>query len=363
MRRCLCLVLAVGMLAASAQAERVKDIVIIQGVRSNPIWGYGLVIGLQGTGDDAAVSRRALASVLRRSGLVMDPEDVSSKNIASVLVTAELPAFGRVGSTIDVTVSSIGDAASLQGGMLLMTPLRGADGEVYAVSQGSLTIGGFASSGESASVTQNHPTVGRIPNGAIIEQEELADIVEHGAITLALLYSDFTTADTIARAINTIYPNSAIAKDAGAVVVQLPPTLTPKDLAGFIDKIGALEVEVDQRAVVVINERTGTIIFGENVGISTAAISHGNLSVVTTERPVVSQPRPFAPRGASTERLPRTSIDAVEEVRAIAVVKKKISVSQLARALNAMGFSPRDLITVLEALREAGALQAELKVM
>ncbi len=363
MRRCLCLILAVGILAAPAQSERVKDIVNIQGVRGNPIWGYGLVIGLQGSGDDAPVSRRALASVLRRSGLVVDPADISSKNIASVLVTAELPAFGRVGSTIDVTVSSIGDAASLQGGLLLMTPLRGADGAVYAVSQGSLTIGGYASSGEGASVTQNHPTVGRIPNGATIEREELAEIVEHGAITLALRYPDFTTADTIANAINTLYPNSACAKDAGAIVVQLPSTLTPSELAGFVDKIGALEVEMDRQAVIVINERTGTIIFGENVGISTTAISHGNLSVVTTERPVVSQPLPFAPRGATTERLPRTTIDAVEEVRAIAVVKRKVSVAQLARALNAMGFSPRDLITVLEALREAGALQAELKVM
>jgi len=362
MKRVLALVLAMSLAALPASAERIKDIVNVQGVRSNPIWGYGLVIGLDGTGDNAAVSRRALASILRRSGIVLEPEDITSDNIASVLVTADLPPFARVGSTIDVTVSSIGNAESLLGGMLLMTPLMGADGEVYAVSQGSLTVGGFSATGNAASVNKNHVTVGRIPGGATVEREELADFIENGQISLNLLNPDVTTADAIAKAINAIYRRSAVAVDAGTVSVLLPPTTTPATLMGFLDKIMNLTVKVDQPALVVINERTGTIVVGQNVGISTVAISHGNLSIVTTEKDFISQPLPFS-RTGRTQRIERTEIQAIEEDRSIHVVPKQVSVSELARALNAMGLTPRDLVAIFEALRRAGALQAELRIM
>jgi len=356
------LVAAMLLPGVPTRAERIKDIVDIQGVRSNPLVGYGLVVGLNGTGDDSTVSRRALANILRRSGLVLAPKDVSSKNIASVLVTAVLPPFARKGSTIDVTISAIGSASSLQGGTLLMTPLIGADLQVYAVAQGPLSVGGFAASGESSSVSKNHPTVGRIPNGATVEKEELAEFVENGRITLQLRNSDFSTADKIANVINALYPGSSIAVDAGTVLVQIPRTITRGNLTGFIDQIGTLQVEVDLPALVVINERTGTIVVGENVGISTVAISHGNLSIITREKDYASQPPPFSKAG-TTQTLHRTDIEAKEEQGVLHVVPRQVSVSELARALNAMGLTPRDLISIFEVLRQAGALQARLKII
>ncbi len=350
-------------LASPVRAERIKDIVDIQGVRSNPLLGYGLVVGLNGTGDDSAASRRALASILRKSGrLVLDPKDVASKNIASVIVTTELPPFGRKGSTIDVTVSAFGDATSLQGGTLLMTTLMGADKQVYAVAQGAISIGGFSASGQSSTVSKNHATVGRIPGGATVEKEEIADFVENGKVTLQLRNPDFTTAEKIAKAINAAFKDSSNAVDAGTITVEVPKTLTKADLTGFIDKICALKVKVDLPALVVINERTGTIIVGENVGISTVAISHGNLSIVTKEKDFISQPPPWS-KGGTSERVHRTDIVAKEEAGALHVVPRQVSVSELARALNAMGLTPRDLISIFEALRQAGALQAQLKIM
>ncbi|HDY64696.1 MAG TPA: flagellar basal body P-ring protein FlgI [Phycisphaerae bacterium] len=347
---------------SSALGERIKDITDIQGVRSNPILGYGLVVGLDGTGDDAPVSQRAMASILRNFGLVLNPEDLSSKSIASVMVTTQLPAFGRKGSTIDVTVSAIGDATSLQGGMLLMTPLKGADKQVYAVAQGSITVGGFLASGQDASVTKNHTAVGRIPGGATIEREEIADWFENGRITLNLRNPDFATAGRIAKAINSVFPNSSYAEDAGAIHVTIPKKLRKADLTGFVDKINSQIVQVDMPAIVVINERTGTIVVGQNVGISMVAISHGNLTIVTQEKDYVVQPLPFSETG-TTEKVHRTELEAIEEQAALHVVPRQVSVSELARALNAMGLTPRDLIAIFEALRKAGALQAQLKIM
>lgn len=349
-------------LTLPVQGERIKDIVNIQGIRSNPLWGYGLVVGLNGTGDSSAVSRRALASTLRHSGLVLDPDDLSSKNIASVIVTAELPPFARKGSTVDVTVSAIGKASSLQGGILLMTPLMGPDNQVYAVAQGSLSIGGFSASGASSSVSKNHTTVGRIPSGATIEKEEIANYVENGCIVLQLRNPDFTTAENVANAIDSIFPGSSTPLNAGTIKIEIPKSLTKRNLPAFIDRIGALQVKVDMPALVVINERTGTIIVGEKVGISTVAISHGNLSIVTKEKDFVSQPLPFS-RSGTTEKMSRTEITATEERGALHVVPRQVSVSELARALNAMGLTPRDLISIFEALRQAGALQAQLKIM
>jgi flagellar P-ring protein precursor FlgI len=363
MKHWVAVAIVVATLAAPACAERVKDIVDVKGIRSNPLQGYGLVVGLSGTGDDSPVSKRMLTNLLRRSGLVMTPADVSSKNVAFVTVTAELGPFSRSGTTIDVTISATGNATSLQGGTLLLTPLQGADGQVYAVAQGSLTLGGFSASGQKSSVSQNHATVGLIPNGASVEREELATFLdESGAITLSLRNPDFSTAEAVRNAVNSLYPAAAETLDGGTVRVRVPPDKARKELAALVDKIGNLDVKVDSPAVVVINERTGTVVVGQNVGISMVAISHGNLSIITQEKEDVSQPQPFS-RTGTTEKTQRTEITAVEEMGTLRVVPHQVSVAELARALNAMGLSPRDLISIFEALRQAGALQAQLKVM
>ena len=363
MRHWMAAILAILLLCASpVKAERIKDIVEIVGVRGNQLWGTGLVIGLDGTGDDSEASRQAVASFLRRTGQVISPDDASSKNIAIVAVTTELPPFARKGTRIDVTVSALGDASSLQGGTLLMTTLTGADGQVYATVQGSISTGGFAVSGETASVTKNHNTVGRIPSGAIIEKEEIADFVENGHMTLQLRNADFTTAGRIAKAINAAFKQSAFAMDAGTVRVRIPPTLKRSQLVRFIDRMGALQVEVDFPAVVVINERTGTIVVGQNVGISMVAIAHGNLSIKTQEKTFVSQPTPLS-RVGSTEKYLESEITAAEEISNLYVIRRKVSVAELAEVLNAMGLTPRDLVSIFEALRNAGALQAELRIM
>jgi flagellar P-ring protein FlgI len=347
-------------LSSPCFGERIKDIADVKGVRGNPIWAYGLVIGLNGTGDDSPLSRRALTNILRRSGLVLDPADLASKNIASVIVTAELPPFGRSGSQIDVTVSAIGNATSLQGGTLLTTPLVAADGQVYAVAQGPVSIGGFSASGENATVSKNHATAGRVPNGATIEKEELATFVENGALLLQLRNPDFTTARNVAQAVADVQ-QGATAVDAATIRVPINPKFSRAETVALIDRISNLDVKVDQPAIVVINERTGTIIVGEKVTISSVAISHGNLSIVTEEKDYVSQPLPFSEKG-STEKVHRTDIQ-VKEDKGKMVVVPRVSVSELAKALNAMGMTPRDLIAIFEALRQAGALQAQLKVI
>lgn len=346
----------------SATAGRIKDIADIQGVRGNPLWGYGLVVGLNGTGDDSEVSRRAMANILRRSGLVLNPKDLTSKNITSVIVTAELQPFARKGSRMDITVSTIGNASSLQGGTLLMTPLAGADGEVYAVGQGPMSVGGFSAGGKSASVTKNHITVGRVPNGATVEREELATFAENGIVTWTLRNPDFATADRMAQAINKTFPKAARALDAGTVRVLLPGKMSAQEITAAIHQLGMLDVEVDQPAVVVINERSGTIVVGQNVTISLVAISHGSLSIIKQEKESVSQPAPLS-RAGTTEKVNRTEIDVVEEGGSLQVVKSTLSVAELARALNALGLTPRDLVSIFEALKEAGALQASLKVI
>lgn len=365
MRRNLLTILLLVLAATSAaRAERIKDIVTIKGVRDNPLWGIGLVTGLDGTGDDSAVSRRALVNMLRRAGRILQPNDVSSKNIASVSVKAKLGAFNRRGSKIDVTVSTIGSCKSLLGGTLEMTPLRGADGQVYAVAQGPLSVGGFKVSGQSSTIVENIPTVGRIPSGADVEREELStdDIVTNGKVALLLRNPDFSTASDMATVINRAFPKSAHASDAGTVTIEVPEEVTKKGLTTFIDQVGQLSVSVDSPAVVVINARTGTIIVGEKVGISTAAIAHGNLTVTTKETERVVTPPPFAEAG-TTETENNTELNVRKERPPLQVVPKPASVSDLARALNAMGLTPRDLISIFEALRDAGALQAELKIM
>lgn len=362
MKRLILLITMVLVVTGPVAAERIKDIVDIKGVRSNPLLGYGLVVGLNGTGDNSTASLRALTNILRRQKLVFNPNDLSSKNIASVIVTAELGPFARRGGKIDVTVSSMGDAKSLQGGTLLMTSLMGADREVYAVAQGAIVLGGFSASGKASSVTKNSVTVGTIPSGGHVEKEELATFVENGEITLQLKNPDFATAHRIAKAINKLYPSSSHAPDAGAVRIKIPKTVTKTKITGFIQKLVALKVTVDMPAIIVINERTGTIIVGEKVGISTVAISQGSLSIVIKETEKVSQPKSFSNTG-ETKATPETKIRAVEEASKLHLVPKQVSVAELARALNQMGLTPRDLIAIFQALRKAGALQAELKIM
>jgi flagellar P-ring protein precursor FlgI len=354
------------------QCERIKDIVDIQGIRSNPLVGTGLVIGLAGTGDSTALSRQMLTNILRSSGLVLPPAALASDNIAVVMVTAELGSFAHEGSRIDVDVSAIGDAQSLQGGILLPTTLKGLDGEgfdgqVYAVAQGPVSIGGWAASGDKASITKNHQTVGRIPGGAIVEKEELSTFVEylggHRFVTLNLRNEDFSTADRISRVINQTYPNSAAVLDAGTIKVKVPAEIGRPGIAGFIHEITKLEVTVDVAAVVVINERTGTIVVGEKVGISAVAISQGSLVVKIKEMEIVSQPTaPFSDAG-TTEIVPDTTIGVEEDEGYLIPVARVVTVADLAKTLNAIGATPRDLIAIFNALKKSGALQAKLVIM
>jgi flagellar P-ring protein precursor FlgI len=362
-----CAIMVCALLTGVGHCERIKDIVDIQGVRSNPLKGTGLVIGLAGTGDTTLLSRQMLTNILRDSGLVLNPSDLTGGNIAVVIVTAELGPFARQGSRTDVDVSAIGDAKSLQGGMLLPTPLEGLDSQVYAVAQGGISIGGWTVSGDKASITKNHQTVGRIPDGAIVEKEEIATFVEYIGgrrfITLNLRNSDFSTAEQISTRINQTCPNSAAVVDAGTVKVKVPGEIGHTGIAGFIDDITSAEVKVDVPAVVVINERTGTIVVGENVGISAVAISQGSLVVKIKEVPIVSQPiAPFSDAG-ETKVVQDTMVGVEEKEGHLIPVTRAVTVSELARTLNAIGATPRDLIAIFNALKKAGALQAKLEIM
>lgn len=362
-----CALLACVLMAGAGQCERIKDIVDIQGLRSNPLSGVGLVIGLAGNGDSGVLSRQMLTNMLRESGLVLTPTDLTSGNIAVVWVTAELGPFAREGSRIDVDVSAIGNAKSLQGGKLLPTPLKGLDGQVYAIADGGVSIGGWTALGDKASITKNHQTVGRIPNGAVVEKEEIATFVEYiggyRLITLNLRNSDFSTAEQIGKAINQNYANSAIVVDAGTVTVKVPSEISREDIAGFIVDITKHEVKVDVPAVVVINERTGTIVVGENVGISAVAISQGSLVVKIKEMPIVSQPTaPFSDAG-DTKVVQDTLIGIEEDEGHLIPMSRSVTVSELAKSLNGIGATPTDLIAIFNALKKAGALQAKLVIM
>ncbi len=349
------------------RAERIKDIVDIQGLRGNPLSGVGLVVGLAGTGDTTLLARQMLTNLLRDSGLVLTPSNLTGGNVAVVWVTAELGPFARQGSRIDIDVSAIGDAKSLQGGKLLATPLKGLDGQVYAVADGGVSIGGWTATGDKASITKNHQTVGRIPDGAIVEKEEIATFVEHiggdRVITLNLRNGDFSTARQVSLAINQGYPDSAVVVDPGTIQVTVPGEIAQEGIAGFIDDITKPEVTVDVPAVVVINERTGTIVVGEKVGISAVAISQGSLVVKIKETELVSQPTaPFSDSG-TTQRVPDTIVGVEENEAYLIPVSRSVTVSELAKSLNAIGATPTDLIAIFNALKKAGALQAKLVIM
>ncbi len=347
--------------APSARAQvRIKDIVDVEGVRANQLFGLGLVVGLDGTGGQSDFTRQLAVEMLRRLNFVTDISAFDSKTVAAVMVTADLPPFATEGTRIDVTVSAIDDTKSLQGGILLLTPLRGADGEVYAVAQGPLSVGGFVISGQAATAQKNHPTVGRIPNGAIVERTVPASFVHRGFIRLLLRTPDPATAHAMARAINQKFPKTAVALDPATVQVTVPNDALD-DPVGFLSAIGELRVNPDVPARVVINERTGTIVAGQNVAISAVAVAHANLAIVTSETPEVSQPAPFGQ--GDTVVVPRTQVDVTEEGGVLRALGPAVTVGDLARALNALGVTPRDIIAIFQALKEAGALHAELIIM
>lgn len=366
-----CLMLAAFGLAPFAPSPahagvRLKDVVDVEGVRDNMLVGYGLVVGLNGTGDSLSNSpftAKSLVGMLERLGINTRGDSLKTKNVAAVMVTATLPPFAAQGSRVDVTVSTLGDAKSLQGGMLLVTPLMGADGEVYAVSQGPVAIGGFSAQGAATSVTKGVPTSGRIANGAIIEREIAFNLKDLPNLRLALRNPDFTTAGRISAAINKeLGGNFAVAHDSSNVTVTMPEK-KKKDLVGLLSRIEQIEIDPDQIAKVVVDEQSGVIVMGENVRISKVAIAQGNLTIRITETPQVSQPNALS-SGGTTEVVDRTAIDISEgRDNKLAVFSPGVSLQQLVQSLNALGIGPRDMITILQSIKAAGALQAEIEVI
>jgi flagellar P-ring protein precursor FlgI len=345
-------------------SSRIKDVAHFTGVRNNSLTGYGLVVGLKGTGDkqQTVFTQQTLKNMLDRFGLNLDNQVIRVQNIAAVVVTADLPAFERPGSKIDVTVSSIGDAASLQGGVLMQTPLFGPDGNVYAVAQGPLVLGGFSAGNDATGVTVNHPTVGRIANGATVERQVvtgLPQIVD--TLDLELDRTDFTNVGRVAQAVNNAFGLTiATALDGRSVRLSLPSDYRQRPVE-FIAAVEAVSVDMDSKAKVVVNERTGTVIIGSDVTISPVSISHGNLSIQIETQFNVSQPQPFS-QGQTTVT-PDQKVKAEEQKSNFVTLGKNATVEDLIRALNALGVTPRDTIAILEALKSAGALQAELEVI
>ena len=355
-----------GSLAPASAQSRIKDIADFEGIRDNLLVGYGLVVGLNGTGDDlgsAVFTRETLIGVLERLGVNARDDNLDTDNVAAVMITANLPPFSRQGTRIDISVSAIGDAESLQGGTLLVTPLLAADGEVYAVAQGPIAVGGFSAGGGAETVTKGTPTSGRIANGAIVEREVIFDLLSLQKVKLSLRNPDLTTAKRMEQAINAFLGGPAArSMDPGTVSVAVPQAYGG-DTVALLTDIEQLRVDVDQLARVVIDEASGTIVMGENVHISTVAIAQGNLTIRITETPQVSQPNPLAQAG-QTAVVPRTDVEIDEgDDRRLAVLSSGVSLQDLVDGLNALGIGPRDMITILQAIKAAGALQAEIEVL
>lgn len=346
---------------ADGFAARIKDIAFVEGVRPNQLVGYGLVVGLNGTGDKSApFTMQSIANMLNRMGLKLDPKAVKVKNTAAVLITAELPPFIKAGSKIDILVSSVGDATSLQGGTLISSPLKGPDGVVYAVAQGAMALAGF-SAGKTATVTKNHQTAGKISGGAIIEKEVPIDFAMN-SIFISLRSPDFTTAERIAGVINQ-NQKAAVARpvDAGSVKISIPEE-DRASLVQYISKIEGLDIRPDNVTKIVVNERTGTVVMGENVRLSTVAISHGDISIEVKTQYYISQPAPFSQKG-------ETVVQPVEETKVqesksnLILMPESVTLGEVVRALNLVGVTPRDLVAILQAIKAAGALQAELEII
>ncbi len=350
--------------SAFAQS-RVKDLIEVEGVRDNQLIGYGIVVGLKGTGDGLKSSpqtRQTIEAMLERLGVNTRGLDMQSKNVASVMVTATLPPFSTQGSKIDVSVSALGDSKSLEGGTLIVTPLMGADGQVYAVAQGQLTVGGFTATGSSGTnVGRGVPTNGRVANGAIIERELRFNLAQMTEIRLALRNPDFTTARRIAKAINQNLGVGAANVENPSTVVLSRPIGYPGDMVGLISRIESLPITPDTVAKIVVDESSGIVVMGENVRVSTVAVAQGNLTISVQEDPFVSQPAPFS-RG-ETVAGSRSSVDVEEDSGDLTVVRGGVPLRELVAGLNALGVNPRDLIQILQALKAAGALQADIEVM
>ncbi len=369
---------------STVHAARIKDIAGIGGVRANQLIGYGLVVGLMGTGDDVknGFTKETIANMLSRHGMSMKGREPKAKNVAAVMVTAQLPAFAKTGARIDITVSSMGDATSLQGGQLLMTPLRAGDGDVYAVAQGALVLGGFSAGGANASMTKNQTNVAIIANGASVEREVKFAFGQDKKFLINLFSPDFTTAVKLAAILGqTVKGVEAQAVDSGTVAVKLGPFFEG-NMAEMISTVENIDVPVEHVAVVVMNEKTGTVVMGENVRISTIAVAHGNLSIQIKENLNVSQPLPFAPGppagsepiknkkdgtivapGGQTVVTKDTNITAQEEKKQLMVVPRGVTIQDVVTALNAIGVTPRDLITIIQTIKAAGALQADLRII
>jgi flagellar P-ring protein precursor FlgI len=357
----LCFLLASALLV-SAGGVRVRDLVVISGARDNQLAGFGLVVGLAGDGDkDPIYTKQTIANLLQRYGISVPSTSLSSKNVGVVLVTADIPAFMKPGTRLDVQVSSMGDAKSLQGGVLLQTPLMGADNHVYAVAQGPMAVGGFTvggSSGGGANVTKNHPTVGTIINGALVEREIPATIVRNNIIELLLREPGFTSAALLAETINQSFTNSAEAVDSTSVRVRMPPGAEARPV-DFIARLEALEVTPDIPARLIINERTGTIVATATIRISHCAVSQGNLTITVANTLTPSQPNPLSNTG-KTVLVPSTDLKVTESKGSIVSLPELPTVEKVASALNALGVTPRDMMAIFQTMKQAGALQAEL---
>jgi flagellar P-ring protein precursor FlgI len=363
--RLLALTLACA-LPCGAWAERIKDLATVAGVRENQLVGYGLVVGLDGTGDQTSQTPFTIQSIrnmLLQMGITT-PENANPqlKNVAAVMVTGTLPPFAKPGKTIDVTVSSMGNAKSLRGGSLIMTPLKGADGAVYAMAQGNLVVGGFgAETKDGSSVSVNVPSVGRIPNGATVEREVISPFLTEAALTLNLHRPDFTTATRMAQAIDGVLgAGSAQAVDGSSVQVSSPAD--PSQRTSFMAIVENIELSPGEAsAKVIVNSRTGTVVIGQNVHVSAAAVTHGSLTVTISNDPIVSQPGPLS--GGQTAVVPNSQIDVREEKNKMFLFDPGVSLNDIVEAVNQVGAAPGDLVAILEALKEAGALRAELIVI
>jgi flagellar P-ring protein precursor FlgI len=370
-------------LPSAGYSARIKDISSIKGIRQNQLLGYGLVIGLNGTGDKSGTkfTIQGLVNMLEHMGVHVDPDEAKVKNVAAVVVSAKLPPFARIGQKIDVILSSIGDAKSLVGGTLLMTPLKGVDNKVYALAQGPISIGGYSAGGAAGGgVTKNHPTVGRISGGASIEKEIPLSIMSKSEMTIILSNPDFNTADRAVKAINLRFgENIAKPIDSGTLTFRIPEKYEDK-VVNLIAQIGEIEVEPDSIAKVIVNEKTGTVVVGENVRIQQVAVAHGNLSIQIKEKKSVSQPLPFAPSGGgvaaqqmgggtvvapggNTVVTPESQVSVAEEDSRLLLIPQGRTIGELVNALNAIGVTPRDLITILQAIKAAGALEGELEII
>lgn len=341
---------------------RIRDISRVESVRANQLVGYGLVLGLNGTGDtQGSFTFQSITSMLQRYGITVDQRKIRTKNAAAVMVTAEIPAFYKSGSKLDVTVSSIGDATSLQGGVLLQTPLLGADDQVYAVAQGSVSIGGFSAGGGGTSVTKNHPTTGRIPNGALTEREIKTELAEaDGVVRINLNVPDYQNATRIATALNERLGGGASAQDAATVRIT-PPAAYSADPVRLIADIGETRIQPASPAKVVLNERTGTVIIGGAVRLAPVAVAHGALTVEIQTDFIVSQPEPLT-RGGKTQVVPQTAAQAHEDKAALVELQTGTTLAELVRALNALRVTPRDIVAIIQAIKEAGGLFAELEL-